>query len=57
MEQLEAKLQGRDSRERELVTELEQARELQLVIAAKMKEDMRLVKDEWQAYAEKRNLS
>ena len=29
---------------------------MQLLIAAKMKEDMRLVKDEWQAYAGEKEL-
>ena len=44
---IELKLVEKEARETELIKELEQAREIQIMIANKMKDDMNHVRDEW----------
>ena len=53
---IEAKLSEKEAREVELLKELEQAREVQIMIANKMKEDIVHVRDEWQQLLSEKEL-
>ena len=48
LQAIEIRLAEKETRELELIRELEQAREVQIMIANKMKDDINHVRDEWQ---------
>ena len=56
VQSIELKLVEKEARETELIKELEQAREIQIMIANKMKDDMNHVRDEWQALLSEKEL-
>ena len=47
LQAVEIRLAEKETRENELIRELEQAREVQIMIANKMKDDINHVRDEW----------
>ena len=52
----EIRLAEKETRENELIRELEQAREVQIMIANKMKDDINHVRDEWQQLLSEKEL-
>ena len=47
LQAIEIRLAEKEARELELIRDLEQAREVQIMIANKMKDDINHVRDEW----------
>ena len=56
LQAIEIRLAEKETRELELIRELEQAREVQIMIANKMKDDINHVRDEWQQLLSEKEL-